>query len=191
MGGIIVAVLVASQGFCAEFKPESPDPKLWLSDKQYDFGTIPPTAEVTHDLTIQNRGGKPLVIKRVATTCGCATGIPGKKTLAPGESTKLTLHFDPRDKAGRVDRTLSLFCNDPTNEQQLIYVGGTVDPDAGKAGAVVAPPPPPAAVTPPASTKAADVQPPTAPAAQSPAAQSPAAQSPAAADPSEITLPDE
>ena len=196
MAGIIVAVLIASQGFCAAFKPESPDPKLWLSDKQYDFGTIPPTAEVTHDLTIQNRGGKPLVIKRVATTCGCATGIPGKKTLAPGESTNLTLHFDPRDKAGRVDRTLSLFCNDPANEQQLIYVGGTVDPDASQTAAsaspvaAVMPPMPEESAQPPTAVKANHAQPSVAPAIPEPPARAPVP-APAAGNPSEISLPDE
>jgi hypothetical protein len=200
MPGFIVAVLIASQGYGAAFKPESPDPVLWISAKQYDFGAIPASAEVTHALTIQNRGGKTLVISRVATTCGCATGIPGRKSLQPGESTEMTLHFDPRDKIGPVARTLSIFCNDPANPQQLIYVMATVGVDSSgkpiKAAATAHPPipePPPATPVAPGASKTDNLHPPAA-AVKPPMPEEPAHPpvSPAPpTNPSEVTLPDE
>ena len=117
----------------AKFKPESPDPVLWISATQHDFGNIPDTEPVTYSLTIQNRGGRTLVISRVATTCGCATGVPGKKSLKSGESTELKLTLDPRDKNGPVARTLSIFSNAPANLQQLVHILATVN-SANKVG---------------------------------------------------------
>ena len=97
---------------------------------------------------------------------------------------------------GPVARTLSIFCNDPANPQQLIFVLATVS-EAGasigsEAAAAGVPQPPVAAIKPPmpeesaqpsAAVKADNAQPSVAPAIPTPPAP--------AGNPSEITLPDE
>lgn len=77
---------------------------------EYDFGVIdmfranPPGFA----FTLQNTGKSPLTIDQVQSSCGCTTALlSGKRTLAPGEQTKVQVTLNPaRLKPGKLDKVI-------------------------------------------------------------------------------------
>jgi hypothetical protein len=108
------------------FKPESPDPMVWTDSVQHDFGNIPGTETVSHEFTVLNRGGTPLNITRVQTSCGCTAAVLGHQFLKPGESTKLKVTFDPRGRMGTQSRTVTIHSNDPKTPQKQLTISATM-----------------------------------------------------------------
>jgi hypothetical protein len=117
------------------FKPESPDPVVWIDAPQHDFGSIPATETVSHEFTVANKGGAPLNLSRVQTSCGCTAAVLGHQFLKPGESTKLKVTFDPRGRMGTQSRTIWIHSNDPKSPQKQIVISATMP-----AAAAAAPP---------------------------------------------------
>jgi len=107
-------------------------PRLAISELNeqftYDFGVVPMDRVAKHDFEAKNVGNADLVISRVYTGCGCtatrigevlidASGfLPQLITLAPGESVRFTVEFDPRaeGKSGAQAKYIQIFSNDPT-----------------------------------------------------------------------------
>lgn len=102
------------------------DPKLEVDRVQHDFGSIPPTDSVEAIFNITNKGGKPLEITRIQTSCGCTAGMMDSKTVNPGATNRLKVTYDPRGKNGRQEKTLWLFTNDPKNAQKQLNISADV-----------------------------------------------------------------
>lgn len=60
--------------------------------------------------SIKNSGDKPLVIKEVGTTCGCATTSFDKQPAQQGESLSITVKMTPNEK-GFFSETITVKCN--------------------------------------------------------------------------------
>jgi len=178
---LLVCVLAASC-LTGGFRPQSPDPVLWVEADRYDFGNIPATEPVGKVFKVTNKGGKDLNISRVQTTCGCTAAVLDSQMLKPGESTRLKVTFDPRGKGGPQTRPVWIYSNDPKAPQKSLTITSNV--------LNVTPPPTSSAFPTPVSATA--MQPsmsafPTpvsstavqAPAVQAPAVQAPAVQAPA------------
>lgn len=93
----IFIILAAVLSVC-----QAEDPYTW------DFGQVKPGEVVTHDFIFKNETGKELKIKDTNTSCGCTVSAVEKKTLLPGESTKISVKFNSQGYSGAV--------------QQFIYV---------------------------------------------------------------------
>ena len=72
------------------------DPYLW------DFGQVKKGEILKHDFVLRNDSAQTLNIKEITTSCGCTVSEAQKKTLLPGESTVLSVHFDTKDYSGAV-----------------------------------------------------------------------------------------
>jgi len=88
----ILLVLAAAVGYAA--LPQAPG-RVELSATNFDFGTVPNTGPVSHTFQVRNAGQGPLHIYGVSTSCGCTTAEIARRELAPGESTNLTVTYDP------------------------------------------------------------------------------------------------
>jgi hypothetical protein len=108
-------------------------PRLALSDLNesytYSFGVIPREGRVEHSFKAANVGSADLAISRIYAACGCtATRVEGASVnsagfilpdplvLAPGQSTTLTIEYDPRT-SGTFEpqaKYVQIFTNDPT-----------------------------------------------------------------------------
>ena len=122
----IISLGLASCLGLGGFKPESPDPMVWVDSVQHDFGSIPASETVSHEFTVSNKGGAPLNISRVQTSCGCTAAVIGHQFLKPGESTVLKVTFDPRGRTGTQSRTIWIHSNDPKNSQKQIVISATM-----------------------------------------------------------------
>jgi len=81
---------------------QAEDPYAW------DFGQVKQGEIAAHDFIFKNETGEELKIKDTNTSCGCAVSAVEKKTLLPGESTKISVKFNSKGYSGAV--------------QQFIYV---------------------------------------------------------------------
>ncbi|MBU0994907.1 MAG: DUF1573 domain-containing protein [Proteobacteria bacterium] len=93
----------------------------------FEFGTVVEGTVVTHDFIIGNQGKVPLSIKDVKTSCGCTTANY-TKTIEPGTEGKITIKGNTRGYGDRqFSKTITVFTNDPRQEQMNLYISGNVE----------------------------------------------------------------
>ncbi len=125
-----VAVHEMGEGPKIAFLPrDEPQPKIQISEANYDFGNIGPQDIVEHEFVIRNVGEAPLTISRAYTTCGCTTAEISARIIQPGEVATVKLIFDAgfHDAAGQtVRRGLIIENNDPNQSQAEIWTQASV-----------------------------------------------------------------
>lgn len=102
---IILFGLAAVAGYAA--LPQAPG-RIKLSASEFDFGTVPNTGPVSQAFEVRNAGQGLLRIDGVSTSCGCTTAEIARDELAPGESTELTVTYDPLAHDGALGEFLRL-----------------------------------------------------------------------------------
>ena len=80
--------------YCAENNVT--DPREW------DFGQVKQGEILKHDFLLKNETADVLKINSVNTSCGCTVSQSEKKSLKPGESTKISVSFNTRGYSGAV-----------------------------------------------------------------------------------------
>ena len=86
--------------------------KMQLLEIEHDFGSFKEEAgRQTYDFVITNTGTDPLVIHNISTSCGCTTPEWTKSPIAAGGKGKITAIFDPKNKPGRFNQTLTVHTN--------------------------------------------------------------------------------
>jgi len=85
---------------------------MQLSVTEHDFGTFKEEAgRQTFDFLVTNTGTDPLVIQNVVASCGCTTPEWTKQPIPAGGKGKITAIYDPKDRPGVFDKTLSVYTN--------------------------------------------------------------------------------
>jgi len=107
-------------------------PQLKLEKTTYDFGTIDEGKIVETDFAFTNTGKSPLNIRETQANCGCTVSKPEKETLAPGESSKITVTFNSNGRRGRQQKMVTIFSNDPSAPTQRITIKGRVKSASGE-----------------------------------------------------------
>jgi hypothetical protein len=119
---VLVLGLAAVAGYAA--LPQAPG-RIELSAAEFDFGAVPNTGPVSHTFQVRNVGEGPLHIDGVSTSCGCTTAQIARSKLAPGESTELTVTYDPlvHDGAlGQFMRIVFVRSDDPATPEATLTV---------------------------------------------------------------------
>ena len=106
---------------------QGPLPRLGLLSEVYDLGPIPAEI-VTHVSLVRNNGDAELLIQRVHATCRCIQASISPETLAPGQTGKLTVIFDPnRFKTdGRTSNSIYIESNDPREPHKIVHMTAEV-----------------------------------------------------------------
>lgn len=125
---IILAVLGFSiYGFIRA--GQSGPPQLVVTPPSHDFGDIRPDP-VEKTFNLKNGGDELLKITRVATSCSCTSGELKDRKIEPGNSTILTVTFDPTAMdppiRGEVLRIIYVQTNDPDQEEKEIEITANV-----------------------------------------------------------------
>ncbi|WKN33704.1 DUF1573 domain-containing protein [Porifericola rhodea] len=102
-------------------------PRLSLATTSYDFGTVKEGEIVKTDFTFTNTGKSPLNIRETRANCGCTVSKPEKETLAPGESSKISVSFNSKGRSGKQQKMVTIFSNDPKAPTQKIMLSGRVN----------------------------------------------------------------
>lgn len=127
---LIIATAVIAVGVIGYFRAENfTGPQIKAVPPRYNFGQIDPEP-VSKEFELSNTGGSRLKISRVSTSCSCTTAEVTKKVIAPGNSTTLTVTFDPTAMdppiSGEVMRIVYVETNDPNQEEKKIKITATV-----------------------------------------------------------------
>ncbi len=85
---------------------------LEFAESLHDFGQINEAeGPVTYEFNFTNKGTAPLVIKDVQASCGCTTPSYTKEPIQPGKRGSIKAQFDPTNRPGVFDKTLTVTAN--------------------------------------------------------------------------------
>jgi hypothetical protein len=101
--------------------------KMQLSATEHDFGTFKEEAgRQTFDFIVTNTGSEPLVIQNVVASCGCTTPEWTRQPIPVGAKGKVTAIYDPKDRPGQFNKTLSVYSNTKPEVVVLVIKGEVI-----------------------------------------------------------------
>jgi len=113
--------------FAISVKSQIAATKMQLSATEHDFGTFKEEAgRQTFDFIVTNTGTEPLVIQNVVASCGCTTPEWTKQPIPVGAKGKVTAIYDPKDRPGQFNKTLSVYTNTKPEVVVLVIKGEVI-----------------------------------------------------------------
>lgn len=101
--------------------------QLAFPDAEWDFGSIEESrGRVSHTFTGINRGQKPVVILDVVASCGCTVPEFSRKPVLPGDSTRVTVTYDPANRPGVFVKELGVYSSERRKIASLTIRGDVV-----------------------------------------------------------------
>ena len=88
---------------------------LKLEPSQIDLGTMRQMETRSVTVKVSNTGGGLLVIEDVHADCGCTVPELKIKSLKPGETTDMIIHFDSKQFNGQQHKLIKITSNDPAH----------------------------------------------------------------------------
>ena len=85
--------------------------KLYFPESSFDFGLIQQNDSVVHEFSFYNKGNAILFITNVSSSCGCTIPKIYKDKLQPGDSSKLKVVFNSKDKIDYQEKKITIFAN--------------------------------------------------------------------------------
>ena len=101
---------------------------ITFKEDSFTFGDIDNIKTVSREVEFQNTGDQTLIIDKVKASCGCTAGTLEKKELAPNESSKVSLSFNPKGRSGKQQKSVTFFTNDIQNKVKKISFTANVKP---------------------------------------------------------------
>ncbi len=102
-------------------------PVMKLSKTDHDFGTFKEEdGRQRYDFVVMNTGDQPLVIKNIVASCGCTTPEWTKSPIAPSGTGKISAIYDPVNRPGAFNKTLSVYTNSKPELVVLVIKGEVV-----------------------------------------------------------------
>ncbi len=141
VGLIFAMVLLFSAGFATAQKSKVPAKKETGVNKaqkapdmlKFDCGNTFNWGDVKYaenplkcTVTLYNVGKEPLKITKVKPGCGCTKQKLDKDMLAPGDSAKLELKLNLKERPGKVTKSVQIFTDDPNKEKYLLFLKANV-----------------------------------------------------------------
>lgn len=101
-------------------------PTIVFDEKTHDFGTIQEAdGKVSYVFKFTNKGDQPLVVHNVKASCGCTTPEWTKTPVLPGKSGTIKATFDPQNRPGNFNKTITVYSNSST-ENEILRITGLV-----------------------------------------------------------------
>ncbi len=101
---------------------------LMFSEKTYDFGPIKEAdGAVIHEFSFINQSTDTVQITNVKASCGCTTPAWTKEPVAPGQSGIVQAQYNPRNRPGSFNKSLTVTF-ESSSEPVRLYIKGYVEP---------------------------------------------------------------
>lgn len=98
-----------------------------FSTRAHDFGNVKEVnGTVSYNFEFTNSGKAPIIVKNVESSCGCTSPEWTKQPILPGKTGFVKATFDPKDRPGHFDKTITVFSNTTTPVVEL-KIAGTVE----------------------------------------------------------------
>lgn len=105
-------------------------PQIKFLETQHDFGNIKEKGgKVTTTFRFVNVGDAPLVILSASAACGCTDPSFEDAPVAPGDTSQITVTFNPKGKPGELNKTINIKSNSAKNSTSRLKIKGVVIPD--------------------------------------------------------------
>ena len=109
-------------------------PQISFSASLHNFGVIAEEAGVVkHSFEFTNIGTVPLILNRVATTCGCTAPEWPKEPLLPGAKGTITITYDPSGRPGPFNQSITVYSNASASGSVLTIRGQVTPRQIGRA----------------------------------------------------------
>ena len=101
--------------------------KIKFKSETIDYGTIAKGANGVRVFEFTNTGNEPLVISKVASSCGCTIPKKPKAPILPGKTGKIEVKYDT-NRVNPIRKTITVMSNAETPTVALKIKGEVVDP---------------------------------------------------------------
>jgi len=123
---IVFAVILSAFLFTAEAQHSKPN--LAFDKVIHNFGEVKEDGGTrTFEFKFKNTGGQPLVLHNVKASCGCTTPQWTRKPIPPGGEGYVRAIFDPRNRPGNFNKTITVASN-AQNASVILRINGKVLP---------------------------------------------------------------
>lgn len=102
-----------------------PIPLVEFVDNTFCFDTVASGSSNHCTFVLRNIGNAPLVIKGVASSCGCTTSSWDKRPILPGKESKIDVTFNPIAK-GDFRKTIVVTTNAANKKRSILTITGVV-----------------------------------------------------------------
>lgn len=110
---------------CATLMAHADGIVRWL-EMQHDFGTIhEQDGKVSCTMRLVNDGDSELIITQVRTSCGCTAAGYDKAPIAPGDTARITVTYDPVARPGEFNKDVFVYTNG-SPRRSSVSIHGTV-----------------------------------------------------------------
>lgn len=90
-----------------------PQPRIIVEEEEWDFGKVIQGEKPSHIFWVKNEGEGDLIIEGLKESCACIEASISTKLIKPGESAELKVSYDTTDYAGKDEKHLHIYSNDP------------------------------------------------------------------------------
>jgi len=90
-----------------------------------EYGKVAVGADGQREVTVTNKGDKPLIISNVRPSCGCTTPQWSKDPILPGKSAKIKVGYNTQIK-GDFKKSIEVYSNDPEHGRSVLWIKGQV-----------------------------------------------------------------
>lgn len=129
---LFILVLGLLPGHAHGAGPEAPritqGPTIKLEERRWDLGVLPQKTDADHVFRFSNIGTSELRILSVDTDCGCTAALAADSTLAPGQSSSITVTFSTKTYEGFQQKIIVLKTNDPAEPRIDLLITAEVRP---------------------------------------------------------------
>ena len=110
---------------CAQSKPESVGklgPKIKFIEEEYDFGNLDEGLLAKHEFKFTNLGEDTLRIQRIDPGWGCTAALLSSEVIAPGDSGRVEVVFNTKNRRGQNKKIIWVYSNDPVNQVVRLFL---------------------------------------------------------------------
>lgn len=109
-------------------KAQHAKPNLAFDKVIHNFGEVKEDGGTkTFEFKFKNTGGQPLVLHNVKASCGCTTPQWTRKPIPPGGTGFVKAIFDPRNRPGNINKSITVVSN-AQNSTVILRINGKVLP---------------------------------------------------------------
>jgi hypothetical protein len=113
------------------FPPSSPNashrPRVVVENgADYDFGVMDVKATGSHGFVFKNDGNAPLKLAAGQTTCKCTVSDVPEEPVAPGESVRIKIEWEPQGASQKYHQSAKILTNDPDRPVVRLILRGWI-----------------------------------------------------------------
>jgi hypothetical protein len=124
---VLTAVVLGVIGIILPASAAGKQARAKFKEVAWDFGKIKQGEILTHEFVFTNEGDAPLVIEKVATSCGCTAALASEEKIGPGKEGRIKASFDSRGYSGRIVKYVYVDSNDADKSRRELSLNAEIE----------------------------------------------------------------